>query len=237
MVDVLDVADLVEAEVEGSEVREVVEAADAGDEVVVEVEVREGRGEAVEALDGLDGVLAEAEAGDMLEAVEAEGGDGGDAGLSDYYLVRVEGFTIEKVCGEGLSVRSTRPETPDGLRAVSEGGGSKQTLIGRDLFALEHVFLVRVLGVRQGVRVRQGRAVQAQLAVPPLVILQPLASLGIMIMVLHLLGFLELDVRNGLLALGALDVRGGVLGFREPHVVRAGFCWLLRRGSHRGRGV
>lgn len=121
MVDVLDVADLVEAEVEGGKVREVVEAADAGDEVVVEVEVRERRGEAVEALNGLDGVLAEAEAGDVLEAVEAEGGDGGDAGLGDYYLVRVEGFTIKKVCGKGLSVQSTRPEAPDRLKSVSEG--------------------------------------------------------------------------------------------------------------------
>ena len=116
----LDVADLVETEVEGGEVREVIEAANARDEVVVEVEVREGRGEAGEALDGLDGVLAEAEAGDLLKTVEAEGGDGGDPGLGDYDLVRIEGFAIEKVW-EGLSVRFTRPEAPEELEVLSKG--------------------------------------------------------------------------------------------------------------------
>lgn len=104
MVYVLDVADLVEAKVERGEVRKCVEAADARKKVVVEVEVRESGGEGVEAVDLLNGVLAEADARDLLEALEVEGGDGGDAGLSDDYLVRVEGFVVEEIW-QGLSVK------------------------------------------------------------------------------------------------------------------------------------
>jgi hypothetical protein len=97
VIDVLDVPNLVEAEVERGEAREVFEAANALDEVVVQVEVGEGRCKAREALDFLDGVLAEADAGNLLEALEVEGGDRGDASLGDYDLVRVEGFAVEEV--------------------------------------------------------------------------------------------------------------------------------------------
>lgn len=58
---VLDMLDLVEAEVQARQVHELGQALDTGDQVVVQIEVCEHLGETGETVDGLDRILAETE--------------------------------------------------------------------------------------------------------------------------------------------------------------------------------
>lgn len=70
MVDLLDVLDLVKAQIERSKVYEVLQPSDVGDKVIVQIEIVQGRGERREALNLCDDILAETEALELCETVE-----------------------------------------------------------------------------------------------------------------------------------------------------------------------